>query len=314
MTDKTPFAPFPKIPRKSAFLKDVREGRIPLPSGVYGFVGAVKLHGCNAAVVFNPDGTVSAQSRNRMVTPEDDNYGFAAWVAENAEHLQKFGGSGITHAYGEWCGPGIQSKVAICKLPARAFFPFAYRTEDGELHYGRNPNLGEKPLPMVRIKDGATPEEVADDLEFTCGAIDEITDGVGKHCPVAARHGIDGFGEGVVWHLARYNDDGTIEHLPLYFKTKTDHHKAGPRVKPVRPPRMTQEEIEAALTKYEAQAHYDKALDKLGGTPVLTDTGAFLRLFMDDLFSDSPELRDKGCQDLRKSISSWAARTYRDAV
>ena len=49
---------------------------------------------------------VYAQSRNRFVTPQADNYGFAAWVAENAEALVKVLGPG--RHYGEWWGHGIQ--------------------------------------------------------------------------------------------------------------------------------------------------------------------------------------------------------------
>lgn len=30
---------------------------------------------------------VYAQSRKRLITPDDDNFGFAGWVAENAETL-----------------------------------------------------------------------------------------------------------------------------------------------------------------------------------------------------------------------------------
>ena len=42
-----------------------------------------KIDGTNACVVVTPDGTVLAQSRSRFITPEDDNFGFAAWVQAN---------------------------------------------------------------------------------------------------------------------------------------------------------------------------------------------------------------------------------------
>lgn len=47
-----------------------------------------------------------AQSRTRLITPEDDNFGFAKWVKENAEQLIKDLGEG--YHYGEWWGNGIQ--------------------------------------------------------------------------------------------------------------------------------------------------------------------------------------------------------------
>lgn len=54
---------------------------------------------------------VSAQSRNRMISPTDDNYGFAKWVHENATALAYSLGEG--YHYGEWWGQGIQRKYGL---------------------------------------------------------------------------------------------------------------------------------------------------------------------------------------------------------
>jgi len=48
---------------------------------------------------------VRAGSRNRWITPSQDNAGFAAWVYENGPSLIKDLGEG--HHYGEWWGSGI---------------------------------------------------------------------------------------------------------------------------------------------------------------------------------------------------------------
>lgn len=45
------------------------------------------------------------QSRSRLITPQDDNAGFARWVKENAEELFNLGEG---YHYGEWWGKGIQ--------------------------------------------------------------------------------------------------------------------------------------------------------------------------------------------------------------
>jgi hypothetical protein len=47
-----------------------------------------------------------AQSRKRLITPADDNYGFAAWAYKNAKDLVPILGPGLH--YGEWWGQGIQ--------------------------------------------------------------------------------------------------------------------------------------------------------------------------------------------------------------
>jgi hypothetical protein len=49
---------------------------------------------------------VYAQSRSRIITPAQDNHGFAAWVWDNAARLFDALGPGLH--YGEWWGNGIQ--------------------------------------------------------------------------------------------------------------------------------------------------------------------------------------------------------------
>lgn len=100
------FTPFPKLSRLS------RE-----------VVITEKIDGTNAAVIVEQDQdgfprVVGAQSRTRLITPEDDNFGFARWVHENAEELAKLGPG--TH-FGEWWGRGIQRNYA---RPGRAFSLF----------------------------------------------------------------------------------------------------------------------------------------------------------------------------------------------
>lgn len=56
---------------------------------------------------------IFTQSRNRFITPQSDNFGFAAWVKENAEILVEKLGTGY-HA-GEWWGHGIQRGYGLPK-------------------------------------------------------------------------------------------------------------------------------------------------------------------------------------------------------
>jgi hypothetical protein len=66
-----------------------------------------KIDGTNAAVVISEDGgTIGAQSRSRIITVDDDNFGFAKWVSANRDELLAKLGPG--HHFGEWWGSGIQ--------------------------------------------------------------------------------------------------------------------------------------------------------------------------------------------------------------
>jgi hypothetical protein len=64
-----------------------------------------KLDGTNAQVCITEDGEVFAGSRNRWITVEDDNYGFARFVEDNKEEFLKLG---VGRHFGEWWGNGIQ--------------------------------------------------------------------------------------------------------------------------------------------------------------------------------------------------------------
>lgn len=84
-----PFTPWPKIPRLFR--------RIVITE---------KIDGTNASVLIDDDGVFRlAGSRKRWITPEKDNYGFAAWCHENRHALERLGPG---HHFGEWWGRGIQ--------------------------------------------------------------------------------------------------------------------------------------------------------------------------------------------------------------
>lgn len=94
MTQLPEFKEWPKVPRLN---RDV--------------IVTEKVNGSNAAVSIPEPGEqgypgVYAQSRKKVITPAADNFGFARWVADNANTLQELLGFGIH--FGEWYGPGIQ--------------------------------------------------------------------------------------------------------------------------------------------------------------------------------------------------------------
>lgn len=81
-----------------------------------------KIDGTNSCIVISDDGTeVGAQSRNKLITPEDDNAGFARWVWENADVIKDVFGPG--RHFGEWWGSGINRGYDLPKGEKR-FSPF----------------------------------------------------------------------------------------------------------------------------------------------------------------------------------------------
>ena len=63
-----------------------------------------KIDGTNGLVHVSEDGIVTAGSRSRWITPEQDNHGFAKWVKDHEIELRELGKG---YHYGEWWGTGI---------------------------------------------------------------------------------------------------------------------------------------------------------------------------------------------------------------
>ncbi len=78
-----------------------------------------KMDGTNACIIIENGEVVGAQSRTKLITEENDNYGFAKWVGRNKEALA---GLGDGHHFGEWAGLGIQSNPH--NLECKKFFLF----------------------------------------------------------------------------------------------------------------------------------------------------------------------------------------------
>lgn len=81
-----------------------------------------KIDGTNACVIIDEGKVVGAQSRKRLITPDQDNMGFADWVARNEECLEQLGDG---YHFGEWAGPGVQKNRH--NLPYKTFFLFNTR-------------------------------------------------------------------------------------------------------------------------------------------------------------------------------------------
>lgn len=85
----TEFVKYPKTPR---LFRDV--------------VITEKIDGTNAAIGITEAGDFWTQSRNRIITPKDDNAGFARWAWYWSDVLANLLGPGVH--FGEWWGSGIQ--------------------------------------------------------------------------------------------------------------------------------------------------------------------------------------------------------------
>ena len=145
MTDTLDFEAWPKTPRYR------REVTI-----------TEKIDGTNGAVIVTEGGQVGAQSRNRLVTPEADNYGFARWVRDNAEALADVLGPG--RHFGEWWGSGIQRRYGLANGERRFSLFNVTRYETRAPILGRVPGLGIVPVLATGVLSDRLIDETLTDL------------------------------------------------------------------------------------------------------------------------------------------------------
>lgn len=248
------FIKFPSIGQFRDAIKQVQSAcayhNVPLPT--VEFRGTVKLHGTNAAVVIAADGTWHCQSRERIITPESDNAGFAAFVYGHKAYWDQLA-EGLSAAidsddetmqiYGEWCGGNIQKGAGLSYLP-KMFVIFAVRfsvdvegtewdiVQGWDEIFDLVPNKPENiyfsnQFPEYKVTiDFNSPTLVQNQLV-------EITETVEKDCPVARHFLPDStdelIGEGVVWTVD-FNGDFELPDvlndtfMGLRFKVKGVRH------------------------------------------------------------------------------------------
>ena len=115
------------------------------------YVGTVKLHGTNASIVKEEDGTISLHSKNNLLGYVQngqfellsDNAEFAQSmfrcfeevleVISKSEELVKGLNAEVKYPLkisGEWCGQGVQKGVGISYLDKKSFFIFGIKSGD----------------------------------------------------------------------------------------------------------------------------------------------------------------------------------------
>ena len=117
-----------------------------------------KLDGTNAQVFISEDGlTLTAGSRTRWITPEDDNFGFARWCRDNETELIQLGPG---KHFGEWWGQGIQRNYGLTEKRF-SLFNVSKWTDDSV----RPACCSVVPVLHSGIFDTGTVQEVMDSLQ-----------------------------------------------------------------------------------------------------------------------------------------------------
>jgi len=171
------------------------------------FTGTTKIHGTNASVVVKANGEQYCQSRNNILTLDQDNMGFAIWHSSKTSTFKEFaklfteGADDDVVFYGEWAGKGIQNGVAVSELN-RFFYIFAVALVNGDscLWFNSYPTLSNG-VDIFDANQFSKYKIVIDfnNPELSQNKLVELTEAVEKECPVGKALGVSGVGEGIVW-------------------------------------------------------------------------------------------------------------------
>lgn len=214
---------------------------------VLDFIGTVKLHGTNAAIVKDyRSANITFQSREREITVINDNAGFALQMTSKINQLNKiiddFVSGHLQHApqkvavFGEWCGGNIQKGVALNQLD-NMFVVFSIKIiynddwkEWADLDQLKKFSFPEHKIysivnfPLYNITiDFNKPEEAQNMLV-------DFTNNVELECPFAKVFGISGVGEGIVYKCITEGWKSS----DFWFKVKGEKHQSS-KVKTLAP-------------------------------------------------------------------------------
>lgn len=272
------------------------------------FTGTTKIHGTNASIGFTFGcGDFWCQSREHIITPENDNAGFANYVEKYREEFINLTGDVEDDLvdtldrhpeyygaviYGEWCGKGIQKGVGVNELPKMfVIFGIKLLAEEPHTNIWLSDNfVSEIENPDINVYNIFSFGTKTIDIDFNKpeeaqNLLIQYTQEVEAECPVAKYFGIEnGVGEGLVWKCT------TNDHYR--FKTKGEKHSIS-KVKTLVPIDIERvNSINECVSNIVTENRLDQGLDHLRMNKLELDiknTGEFIKWINLDIIKEETD-------------------------
>lgn len=302
------FAGFPSI---EGFVNVVKlvEAYPHLANKSFTYRGKIKLHGTNAGIRVHK-GEVLVQSRENILTPENDHAGFARWVASKLDYWKSIcdDSSEELTIFGEWCGPGIMKGTAINQIPNKIFAVFAVMiggvgfTEDSEFPKEDNNSFVTEPDILETIL-GNRPSDVfvlpwAKYYPFTIDwskretlqpIVDRLNGLISELEPVdpwvKETFGVDGTAEGVVFYPTGPIVRKQFENFA--FKVKGEKHKVKKTKEAVQIDPEVAASIDEFIAMFVTEPRCEQGLAAIGGSTEMKNVGPFLKWLAADILKES---------------------------
>lgn len=271
----------------------------PLPKLT--FRGTVKLHGTNAGISYcKSTDELTPQKRTSNCGGTSGHFGFVEYIKCYEEffktqmrYLCDDLNTDTVYVFGEWCGAGIQKKVAISELTKR-FVVFSAYDPDADRYFDEGYVLQrfvDKSKNCFSVCDYETFEMEIDVQypELAVNKINSLVEEVEKVCPVSKAMLLEEkpgryedreefLGEGIVWTCGDY-----------CFKTKGyKHAKGGGKMATVDPikAQSVKEFIDKVVTEDRLQQCWDIVSSNVGDILQMKHIGELMKWIFNDIMDE----------------------------
>lgn len=260
----------------------------------------IKLHGTNAGIYIS-NHVAFAQSRNQMLSTDNDNNGFAKWVEEVQDYFNHI----FTPytIYGEWCGKGINKGTAIHEVDEKQYAVFAAydHTLDRYLY---EPNDLSELLDILPDNCFIIPfEPEVYEVNFTDASkilplINEKVEKISVEDPlVKDRFEVSGIGEGLVFFPTLINSYSKyLGWSDLLFKAKNPKFMENATKKKTPPVQLEPEvlnSINSFVAAFVTGNRVDQALEEaVSDEPDISHMGDYLKWIHKDILAESEAERE----------------------
>lgn len=317
------FIKFPHVEGFHNLVKN-REYLVRTYGNVITYRGRIKLHGTNAGIRINADGTVFAQSRSTIITVENDNAGFAKWVDDNREFFAGNAEDSDIIIYGEWAGPGVQKNTAVNMIEKRMFFPFAcYVIADDymDIYPDNLDNLITKhpDIHMIPWETNLIQIDFSnvDNLTVITDELNSLIEKIEQEDPfIKKAFNVEGIGEGLVFVPIAMTDLTREAYSNLTFKAKGEKHRVSKQKNAVQIDPEVAKNIEDFVHMVVTSQRLEQGFDAVGEATA-KNIGPFLKWMGNDIrreAEDELEASNLDWSDVAKPINIAALAWFKAKI